>query len=200
VPPFQARAKGEIVFGRMTEKRPQPYDPQWVAWFEEEAILLRGVLGPWLVDGIHHVGSTSIPGMAAKPVIDMIAGVKDLEEARAAFEPLAELDYGYIDHRPDAHAFFKPPNRPNQWEHTHHLHLTVRGSDLWVERLAFRDALRADPALVREYSDWKHAHYGTDSKFPKRPFVMRVLASQGLDLKPDNERLSEAALRARTNL
>jgi GrpB-like predicted nucleotidyltransferase (UPF0157 family) len=79
------------------------------------------------------------------------------------------------------------------------LHLTLRGSDLWVERLAFRDALRADPALVREYSDWKQAHYGTSSKLSKRPFVMRVLASQGVDLKPDDERLSEAALWARTN-
>lgn len=160
--------------------------------------MLARTLAPWLTDGIHHVGSTSIPGMAAKPVIDMIAGVNDLDEARAAFEPLAELDYGYVDHRPDAHAFFKPPNRPIQWEHTHHLHLTLPGSDLWVERLTFRDALRADPALVREYSEWKRAHYGTDAKLSKRPFVMRVLASQGVDLKPDHERLSEATLRART--
>jgi GrpB-like predicted nucleotidyltransferase (UPF0157 family) len=137
--------------------------------------------------------------MAAKPVIDMIAGVRDLDEARSAFEPLAELDYGYVEHRPDAYAFFKPPNRPVQWEHTHHLHLTVPGSDLWVERLAFRDALRADPALVREYSDWKLAHYGTNTKLSKRPFVMRVLASQGVELKPDDKRLSGAALLARTN-
>ncbi len=183
----------------MVERRAQPYDPLWVTRFDEEASVLRKVLAPWLVDDIHHVGSTSIPGMAAKPVIDMIAGVRDLEEARAAFEPLAELDYGYVDHRPDGHAFFKPPYRPDQWEHTHHLHLTVRGSDLWVERLAFRDALRADPALVREYSDWKLAHYGTDSKLSKRPFVLRVLAAQGVDLKPDAERLSQAALRARSD-
>jgi len=136
--------------------------------------------------------------MVAKPVIDMIAGVRDLEEARAAFGPLAELDYSPVDHRPDAHAFFKPPNRPDQWQHTHHLHLTVPGSDLWVERLAFRDALRADPALVREYSDWKLAHYGTAAKLSKRPFVLRVLASQGVELKPDAQRLSEAALRVRS--
>ena len=116
--------------------------------------MLRDALAPWLAEGIHHVGSTSIPGMAAKPVIDRSRGL-DLAEARAAFEPLSELGYAYREHRSDSHAFFTPPNAPTQWEETHHLHLTVPGSDLWRERLAFRDALRADPGLVREYSDWK---------------------------------------------
>ena len=168
--------------------------------FAEEAARLREALSPWLVDDVHHVGSTSIPGMAAKPVIDMIAGVRDLDDARTAFEPLTQLDYAYLDHRKDAHAFHKPSGAPSQWEHTHHLHLTVPGSDLWRERLAFRDALRADPSLVQEYTDWKLARYGRAGSPPhpsKWPFVARVLASQGISLKPDEERLSEAALRVR---
>jgi GrpB-like predicted nucleotidyltransferase (UPF0157 family) len=162
-------------------------------------VLLRDVLAPWLVDDVHHVGSTSIPGMAAKPVIDMIAGVGDLRTAGAAFEPLGKLGYGYLEHRRDAHAFHKPPTATTQWEHTHHLHLTVPGSDLWRERLAFRDALRADPALAREYSELKLTYYGPSPSpgLTKRPFVERVLASRRILLKPDDQRLTDAALKER---
>ena len=70
-----------------------PYDPEWPRRFETERALLEGVLGPWLQGGIHHIGATSIPGLAAKPIIDMMAGVRDFEEARAAFDPLRELSY-----------------------------------------------------------------------------------------------------------
>ena len=59
-----------------------PYEPDWPRRFEAERALLERVLAPWLEEGIHHVGSTAIPGIAAKPVIDMIAGVRDFEEAR----------------------------------------------------------------------------------------------------------------------
>jgi GrpB-like predicted nucleotidyltransferase (UPF0157 family) len=179
------------------ERRPQRYDPSWATRFEEEAAQLRVALQPWLRAGIHHVGSTSIPGMAAKPVIDMIAGVTHLEEARDAFDPLRRLGYAYREHRRDAHHFYKPPEARTQWEETHHLHLTVAGSELWVERLAFRDALRSDPALVQEYTEWKLRHYGRSSGASKRPFVERVLATAGVGLKPDEERLSQAAIAAR---
>lgn len=69
------------------------YDPEWTRRFEVERALLERVLAPWLEEGIHHVGSTAIPGIASKPIIDMVAGVRDLEEARAAFEPLREQSY-----------------------------------------------------------------------------------------------------------
>jgi GrpB-like predicted nucleotidyltransferase (UPF0157 family) len=180
----------------VTAQRPHPYDPRWATLFEEEAARLREVLESWLVEGIHHVGSTSIPGMAAKPVIDMIAGVRDLEEARAAFKPLTTLGYGHREHRMDAHAFHKPPNMPTQWEETHHLHLTVPGSDVWRERLAFRDALRANQSLAREYTELKMRYYGAPNSpgVSKRPFVERVLASMGVPLKPDDQRLAEAVV------
>jgi GrpB-like predicted nucleotidyltransferase (UPF0157 family) len=178
-----------------------PYDPQWVARFEEEAALLERVLAPWLDGGIHHVGSTSVPGLPAKPIIDMIAGVRDLEHARAAFEPLSAIGYRYQAHRPEAHSFYKPGGAAGWWEETHHLHLTEPGSDIWRERLAFRDALRADPALVAEYANWKHENAAgarPDSYLgAKRPFIQRVLAAHGIALKPDEERLSDAALERR---
>jgi GrpB-like predicted nucleotidyltransferase (UPF0157 family) len=69
------------------------YDPEWQSRFEAERCLLERVLAPWLEGGIHHVGSTAIPGIAAKPIIDMVAGVRDLEEARAAYEPLSKQSY-----------------------------------------------------------------------------------------------------------
>lgn len=76
---------------------------------------------------------------------------------------------------------------------THHLHLTEPGSDLWRERLAFRDALREDAALVVEYNDWKIRHVLDEAEGPyaasKRPFVLRVLAARDIALKPDEQRL-----------
>jgi GrpB-like predicted nucleotidyltransferase (UPF0157 family) len=159
-----------------------PYDPEWPRRFEAERALLERVLAPWSEDGIHHVGSTAIPGLAAKPIIDMVAGVRDLEEARAAFEPLHEESYLYAPHRPGiAHHFSKPSPRSSGYG----LHLTEPGSDLWRERLAFRDALRRDPAVATEYEALKlrlAREHGDDLGAytgGKRAFVARVLTSVG---------------------
>jgi GrpB-like predicted nucleotidyltransferase (UPF0157 family) len=129
------------------------YDPEWPLRFEAERRLLERVLAPWLLEGgIHHVGSTAIPGIAAKPIIDIVAGVRNFDAARAAFEPLREASYTYSPHRPGiAHHFAKPSPRSPEYG----LHLTERGSDLWRERLAFRDALRSDPNLAAEYEALK---------------------------------------------
>lgn len=164
-----------------------PYDAEWRRQFDCERVLLERVLAPWLDDGIHHVGSTSIPGIAAKPVIDMIAGIRDLAEARAAFEPLGAEGYVYAPHRPGiAHHFYKPS--PRHSERNYGLHLTRSGSDLWRERLAFRDALRNDPTLPAEYEALKlrlAAEYPNDIggyTSGKRDFVIRVLAEFGIQL------------------
>ena len=177
----------------MSLPRPVPYDRAWPRLFEAERAALERVLAPWLVAGIHHIGSTAVPGLAAKPVIDMIAGVRDLDGARAAFEPLRALGYEYREHRPEAHLFVKPGSG---------IHLTEPGSDLWRERLAFRDALRADASLRRAYAEWKLTHGADDpARGPytadKRPFVKAVLERAGIALKPDEERLAPAVVRAR---
>jgi GrpB-like predicted nucleotidyltransferase (UPF0157 family) len=164
-----------------------PYDPEWPRRFRAERVLLERVLAPWLEKGIHHIGSTAIPGIAAKPIIDMMAGVRDLEEARRAFDRLREHSYHFAPHRPDeAHHFSKPSLRLS--ELTHGLHLTKPGSDLWRERLAFREALRGDPALVAEYEALKlrlARDHGDDVAAytgEKRAFVTRVLAGVGIHL------------------
>jgi GrpB-like predicted nucleotidyltransferase (UPF0157 family) len=159
-----------------------PYDPEWQRVFENERQVLEHTLAPWLKDGIHHVGSTAVPGLAAKPIIDMVAGVRDFEEARAAFEPLREESYVHAPHRPGiAHHFAKP----SASEARYGLHLTEPGSDLWRERLAFRDALRRDTALAREYEALKlrlareHGDNAAAYTAGKRAFVARVLANVG---------------------
>jgi GrpB-like predicted nucleotidyltransferase (UPF0157 family) len=163
------------------------YDCEWPRRFEAERALLGRVLAPWLESGIHHVGSTAIPGIAAKPVIDMIAGVRDFEEARAAFDPLREQSYVSTPHRPGiAHHFSKPsPLLPDT---QYGLHLTEPGSDLWRERLAFRDALRRDPTLAAEYEALKR-RLGEEHRADlraytagKRDFLTRVLADHGIQL------------------
>jgi GrpB-like predicted nucleotidyltransferase (UPF0157 family) len=163
-----------------------PYNPEWPGLFERERRRLEDVLAPWLSGGIHHIGSTAVPGLAAKAIIDMIAGIRDLEEAREAFGPLRAIGYRYREHRPEAHLFVKVGAG---------VHLTEPGSDLWRERLAFRDALRADPELAREYEEWKRVHAGKEGyTADKWPLVSRVLAEAGIELKPDAERLSPGAL------
>ena len=161
------------------------YDPKWPRQFESERALLQSVLAPWLEGGIHHVGATSVPGLAAKPIIDMIAGVRDLSEARAAFRVLSQHSYIHAPHRAGiAHHFSKPSIRLS--EMTHGLHLTEPGSDLWRERLAFRNALRCDPTLVTDYATLKvrlarqHADDLAAYTAGKRAFVARVLARSGI--------------------
>jgi GrpB-like predicted nucleotidyltransferase (UPF0157 family) len=163
-----------------------PYDPDWPVRFERERAVLERALAPWLSAGVHHIGSTAVPGLAAKPWIDMIAGVHDLARAEAAVPVLAELSYAHAFHRPRALWFYKGLRD----EETHALHLTEPGSDLWRERFAFRDALRADPALRAEYQRLKQelaaAHPEDRAAYTagKRVLVARVLAAAGIDLGP----------------
>jgi GrpB-like predicted nucleotidyltransferase (UPF0157 family) len=156
-----------------------PYNPEWPQLFEAERNRLERILVPWLEGGIHHIGATSVPGLAAKPYIDMMAGVRNVEEARAAYEPLLEAGYEHTPHRPGiAHHFSKDE---------YGLHLTEPGSDLWNERLVFRDALRSGPELIAEYAALKlrlaeeHPNDIEAYLAGKRAFVGRVLASRGLE-------------------
>src|SRR5688572_20348770 len=85
------------------------YDPVWPTRFEEEATLLRRQLAPWLVGPIEHIGSTAVPGLAAKPVIDLMAGVQALETSRPAIAAATAIGYCYWPYQADAeHWFCKP--------------------------------------------------------------------------------------------
>lgn len=129
-----------------------PYDDRWPALYESEAALLRtGLQGQ--IGAIAHVGSTSILGMQAKPIIDLMVSVPSLRAPRLFYWALAR--YGYqlepLDQVPDRLFFFKViQGRP-----THHLSACESGSEFWTSHLAFRDRLRADPALASAYLELK---------------------------------------------
>jgi GrpB-like predicted nucleotidyltransferase (UPF0157 family) len=155
-----------------------PYDPAWPARFEEERMALVAAIGEWIVGDVHHVGSTAVPGLEAKPVIDILVGVRSLEESLPSFEPLARLDYLYAPYLSDEmHWFCKPhPSR-----RTHHLHLVPTGSRRYSDELAFRDRLRADPGLAADYAALKQAlaeRFGDDRDAyteAKSDFISRAL-------------------------
>lgn len=129
-----------------------PWDPAWAGRFEQEAAALREVIGPWLDGGVHHVGSTAVPGLAAKPTIDIMAGVGSLEESRACIEPLSGLDYLYAPYRPEEMHWFCKPSPSHR---LYHLHLVPADSRRFRDTLAFRDRLRSDPLLAARYEALK---------------------------------------------
>jgi GrpB-like predicted nucleotidyltransferase (UPF0157 family) len=129
-----------------------PYDPAWPAGFDTEATLLAQAMAPWITGGVHHVGSTAIPGLTAKPVIDIMIGVPDLESTRPCIDLLSALDYCYAPYRADVMHWFC---KPNPRRRTHHLHLVPSGSQRFTDVLAFRDYLRAHPGPARQYEQLK---------------------------------------------
>jgi len=160
------------------------YDPLWHSQFEAERVMLQRVLAPWLAGPIEHVGSTAIPGMPAKPVIDIMAAVNSLEASQAAKARLAESGYVYFPYRPDIMHWFCKPSAAIR---THHLHLVPLGSKRWRECLAFRDAIRSHHTLALEYAALKN-HLAVRFKFDreaytdgKGPFVRHVLETSGMD-------------------
>jgi GrpB-like predicted nucleotidyltransferase (UPF0157 family) len=126
-----------------------PYDPAWPRRFATECAALSEALGASVTGGIHHVGSTAVPGLDGKPIIDILVGVDSLAASRASFPALARLGYQYAPYRArEMHWFCKPdPSR-----RTHHLHLVPTSSPRFCEELAFRNLLRARPDVARDYA------------------------------------------------
>jgi GrpB-like predicted nucleotidyltransferase (UPF0157 family) len=128
------------------------YDDAWPDRFEQERLLLQQAIGRWVVGSIEHIGSTAVPGLAAKPVIDIMVGVESLDASRPALPVLEALGYCYAPYRAESMHWFCKPSLAVR---THHLHLVPLGSRLWVERLAFRDYLRAHRDVASEYAELK---------------------------------------------
>src|SRR6266571_6524641 len=129
-----------------------PYDAEWPALFEAESRRLQLAISP-LPLVLEHTGSTSVPGLAAKPVLDILGGVPEAASVDLYIARLIES--GYV-HRGDqeipGREFFRR-GEPRAY----HLHLTSIGRGFWREHLAFRDYLRSHPALRDEYAEVKRA-------------------------------------------
>jgi GrpB-like predicted nucleotidyltransferase (UPF0157 family) len=125
-----------------------PYDPEWPARFREEREALGRILAPWLAGPIEHIGSTAVPGISAKPVIDIMAGVDTLEASRPAIAAAEGFGYCYFPYRPDREHWFCKPSAAFR---THHLHLVPVTSLQWARSIAFRDFLRAHADVAAEY-------------------------------------------------
>ena len=133
------------------------YDPGWPARFGAEADRLRVVLDPELLLGIEHFGSTAVPGLAAKPIIDILLAVTSLALAKATMiQPIIALGYVYWAENPKPDRMFFVKGMPPCGERrTHHIHITEPDGEMWRRRLAFRDYLRANPAEARRYEALK---------------------------------------------
>jgi GrpB-like predicted nucleotidyltransferase (UPF0157 family) len=132
-----------------------PYDPRWPSLFALERSRVEAVVGPWL-EVVEHVGSTAVPGLDAKPVIDLMVGVRDIQGARRCIRPLEEIGYSYWaeNPNPDRMLFvrFADADRTSR---THNLHVVEVGGDLWNDRIVFRDHLRLHPEAAGEYARFK---------------------------------------------
>lgn len=158
--------------------RIEPYDASWPTLFDRERVILLDTIAPWLAGPIEHIGSTAVPGLSAKPVIDIMAAVESLDASRPAIAALAKIGYVYFPYRADVMHWFCKPSAAVR---THHLHLVPLDSSLWRERITFRDYLRSNPAKAAEYAGLKqrlaHEHEFDREAYTdaKEPFVREVL-------------------------
>jgi GrpB-like predicted nucleotidyltransferase (UPF0157 family) len=190
------------------------YDPRWPAMFEVERARLQAAIGEWAAD-IQHVGSTSIPGIAAKPIIDIAVHLHLLVDALKCITPLVEdLEYECLGEFgiPDRIYFRKPTATPlpgqgprhDRAGRTHQIHMYPLGHDQYAKQITFRDYLRGYPDAAREYEALKRElsvrHAGDIEAYAnaKSDFVQSILRSAALARSPssaETERGDQATTR-----
>jgi GrpB-like predicted nucleotidyltransferase (UPF0157 family) len=157
------------------------YDPRWPTLYEEERERILAVVGDLIV-AIEHIGSTAVPGLGGKPIIDIMPAVQRLADAEQCIEPLEGIGYEYVPEYneaiPERRYFHKGPAQAD----TFHLHVVERASDFWERHLLFRDWLRAHPEDAQEYYCLKRelaARFGRDREGftdAKSVFIESVVA------------------------
>ncbi|MEM7112693.1 MAG: GrpB family protein [Chloroflexota bacterium] len=166
-----------------------PYDVGWQRLFMEEKVLLETAVNQHILT-IQHVGSTAIPGMVAKPIIDIGIAVDNYEAAAACIAPIEQLGYRYRGENgiPRRHYFCKGKPR------THHIHINEIGSEAWANHILFRDYLIQYPEKAAEYASLKvdlAQKYRTERQrysLGKDAFVAEVLRlAQGVMSNPNEE-------------
>jgi len=142
----------------------EDYNPDWPLRYEYEKAAIVQACGHILA-AIEHIGSTAVPGLAAKPIIDIMGGLRELADATQCIGPLASIGYAYVPEYevslPERRYFRRGPRE----SHIAHLHMVETRSDFWHRHLLFRDYLRAHPATAQQYAELKRvlaAQYGAD--------------------------------------
>lgn len=160
-----------------------PYDPRWQARAETEMLRLTQLLAPWITRGLHHVGSTAVLGLAAKPILDLMGGVENFEAEGDMEAALAPEGWHYVPPDLDDRAFRRFFVKVKAGRRYAHLHL-IRPSDArWSEQLEFRDRLRADSELAMAYGELKrtlateHSDDREAYTHAKSDFIRSVLES-----------------------
>jgi len=127
------------------------YSPNWKDMYKEESEKIKNVLSDIIID-IHHVGSTAIPGIKAKPVIDILVEVKDIEGVDQHNHKMKELGYEVMGEYgiPKRRFFRKGGNN-----RTHHIHIFQVGNEEIERHVNFKEYLIAHPDKAREYSKLK---------------------------------------------
>jgi GrpB-like predicted nucleotidyltransferase (UPF0157 family) len=166
-----------------------PYEPEWPEMFAAERERIDGAIGQWAV-AIEHVGSTAIPGIAAKPIIDIGVGLRRFEDALYCITPLVEIGYECLGEFgiPRRTYFRKRTETPGPGQspnpgigRTHQVHMYEETHEQFVNHLVFRDYLRAHPDEARAYEELKRrlaAEHGDVEAYAdaKSDFVQHVLA------------------------
>lgn len=156
-------------------------DREWLGRGERQREVLEDALGDWLLAPVEHVGSTAVPGLPAKPILDLQAAVADLECAPLIAEVLSSAGWCYvppeIDRRPWRRLFV----RVVDGRRVAHLHVMTLECPRWRKQVIFRDALRADEKLVERYAALKrtlaaqHADDREAYSAAKSDFIRAVL-------------------------
>ena len=130
-----------------------PHDPLWRDAFEAEARLVAAALGENVV-AVHHIGSTAIPDIYAKPVVDLLVEVRDITEVDGRGSEMESLGYEVMgEYGIPGRRYFRKENQAGI--RTHHIHVFEAGSAEAERHLAFRDYMRAHPVDARRYSELK---------------------------------------------
>lgn len=135
-----------------------PYDPHWPNDYADERRRILDALGDTLVS-LDHIGSTSVPGLGGKPIVDILGGVQNAVDADACLSPLRAIGYDDVTVEPQEpnwhYCLGKRLGLPRPRLLNFHLHLVTHRSAHWEKQLLFRDYLRAHPMVAREYYDLK---------------------------------------------
>lgn len=132
-----------------------PYDENWKTLFDKESIILRDILGD-IITSIEHFGSTSIEGLSAKPIIDILVFVSDINEVDQYSDKMTAAGYDVRgEHGMPGRRYFVRFKNDNSGNHTHHIHIYQPDNQAAKDELLFRDYLRLNEIARKEYNDVK---------------------------------------------